>query len=340
MAPILDRIDEEILKDTKDKLCSDFGIPEIRPFQEEAGIHILRGRHTILDVPTGGGKTLALWFALYYHIISAKRLGTQSKAAVIVISPLVALMTAQAKALNERGIRAVALTSQIKDLVGEFKRVANGDYRVVLLGPEMQDNSDFKNIVLQSKPFLDNLIQFSVDEAHCISEWGPDFRPTYGRLIELIRRLPNTVPQLIVSATLPKDVMDDVRLKLHLGDDFRVISVSNRKPNVALSVRTLQHAQDSFADLVSLFPATSPESLPQTIIYVNSRTIAERMQDFLRAHAPPNLSSKAIRFYHRYLSDEEKAEIERDLRSGILRIVIATDALGMVRLMSVPYVCV
>lgn len=149
----------------------------------------------------------------------------------------------------------------------------------------MAASSHFHKLVVESSPFQHNIIAVDVDEGHEISEWGTDdFRPEYSRLSQLLAKLPSGVPVLTASATLPPEIIQNIESKLGLGDKCERISVSNEKPNVALSVRIIQHPLDSFADLAALFPIdlTGPEDFAQTIIYVNSRHDAELIQDFFR----------------------------------------------------------
>ncbi len=173
-----------------------------------------------------------------------------------------------------------------------------------------------------------------IDEGHSISEWGTDdFRRDYSIAPGLLRgRLPGGVPVLIASATLPRDVITDIQITVGLTDQCRCISLSNEKPNIALSVRLLQHPEDSFADLMTIIPsnATSPEDIEQTIIYVNGRMTAELIEEFFRNNCP-DFPPDFVEFYHRHVHQDEKDRIHERLSNGKLRIIIATDALGMVQ---------
>lgn len=203
------------------------------------------------------------------------------------------------------------------------------------VGPEMAASSHFHKLVVESSPFQRNIIAVDVDEGHEISEWGTDdFRPEYSRLSQLLAKLPSGVPVLTASATLPPEIIQDIESKLGLGNKCERISVSNEKPNVALSVRIIQHPLDSFADLAALFPIdpTGPEDFAQTIIYVNSRHDAELIQDFFRKNCPDCIPKESFEFFHRYIAESDKIAIQEGLASGRLCCVIATDALGTVGL--------
>ncbi|KAF8921829.1 P-loop containing nucleoside triphosphate hydrolase protein [Mucidula mucida] len=207
-----------------------------------------------MAIHNSGGKTLAIWYALFYHMATTSDGNEGSKKVIVVLSPLTALMTSQEQHLNERGVPTVAFTSNTKDIDQKLKDFAQNKYRVVLLGPEMADDRWWKEIVLNSPTFQDNIIQVAMDEGHCITEWGTDeFRPEYGQLITLIRRMPSGVPVLIASATLPPEVIDDIRYKLQLTNS-RLIAVSNKKLNVSLSIQILQSPSNTYANLITLFP--------------------------------------------------------------------------------------
>ncbi|KAJ3924685.1 MAG: P-loop containing nucleoside triphosphate hydrolase protein [Lentinula lateritia] len=330
----LTEIDPEKAREATQRVCEVFGVPSLRDFQEQAGHNTLKGQNTILDVPTGGGKTLAFYYPLFYYW-SQNTSDSKNQKIILIISPLVGLMESQAKVLTDRGIPAVAMTSVTKDLDKVLKDFGNNQYCVGFVGPEMAASSHFHKLVVESSPFQCNIIAVDVDEGHEISEWGTDdFRPEYSRLSQLLAKLPSGVPVLTASATLPPEIIQDIKSKLGLGDKCERISVSNEKPNVALSIRIIQHPLDSFADLAALFPIdlTGPEDFAQTIIYVNSRHDAELIQDFFRKNCPDCIPKESFEFFHRYIAESDKIAVQEGLANGRLRCVIATDALGTVGL--------
>ncbi|KAF7289750.1 p-loop containing nucleoside triphosphate hydrolase protein [Mycena indigotica] len=183
----VDSIDPQRLKIARETLCSVFNIPSLHPFQEKVGLNVLQGKHTMLDVPTGGGKTLAFWFALFYYWQPGCTDEASNKI-VLVIGPLVALLEAQAQLLNSKGIPAIAVTSNTPDLEQALttKKLGQNQYHVGFLGPEMGLTPLFHEKVLNSIPFTKNIINLIIDEVHCISEWGTnDFRPEYRKIVEL-----------------------------------------------------------------------------------------------------------------------------------------------------------
>lgn len=143
--------------------------------------------------------------------------------------------------------------------------------------------------------------------------------------------LPGRTPILVASATMPRDVINDIQHKVGLTTLCRRVEISNEKLNIALSVRVMQHSEDSFADLLTLVSPTAEAStdIPQTLVYVNSRTDAEEIQDFFRLNCP-QFPPEAFEYYHRHIAPEQKTDIQKRLRDGRLRIIPTTDALGMV----------
>ncbi|KAJ7235274.1 P-loop containing nucleoside triphosphate hydrolase protein [Mycena haematopus] len=325
-------LDPERLELSAQRLCQVFGIQSLHPHQEEAGQNILRGISTFLDVPTGGGKTLAFWYALFYHW-QPGNIEKDCQKIVLVVGPLVALMEDQAKTLNEKGIPAVAITGNSPNLEQSLTDFGQNKYRVGLVGPEMALSTSFHEKVLNQIEFIKNIICLVIDELHCIWEWGnDDFRPEYRQIVNLSARLPTGLPILGASATAPYHVLKDILANLGLADDCARIEVSNEKLNVFLAVRILQHEPDSLADLLILFSddAERPEDFVQSLIYANGRQDVEKIQDFMRDNAPDCMDpKKAFEFYHRHIDEKRKESIQARLKSGELRGVSATDALGL-----------
>ncbi|KAJ7688875.1 P-loop containing nucleoside triphosphate hydrolase protein [Mycena rosella] len=216
---------------------------------------------------------------------------------ILVVGPLTALMESQAADLTQKGIPAVAISSTSENPDQLLKNLAENKYRVALISPEMAISSKFHSTVLSSELFSNNIISLVIDEAHCISEWGNnDFRPDFSNLHILLGRVQSGLPVIATSATMPKD-----------------------------------HPQDTFADLMALFlPDTKgPEDFAQTLIYVQGRTTAEKIQDFLRRNTPEEIAEQAFEFYHRHIDKGQKKVIQDRINDGSLRGIAATDALGM-----------
>ena len=180
----------------------------------------------------------------------------------------------------------------------------------------------------------------NIDEAHCINIWGGTFRTDYACLGVLRGRFPQNVPFQIASATLPEHVLDDIRSKLRLAQDVKMVQVTNARPNVALSVRTMKHSNDSKADLRFLIPvkATKTEDIPMTIVYCNERTTTEDCNDRLQDWAEEQgISRDCIGFYHALVGEKRRRDLEDLLKAGMVRILFATEALGMVSIQDIDF---
>ncbi|KAJ6450909.1 P-loop containing nucleoside triphosphate hydrolase protein [Mycena sanguinolenta] len=319
------------IKRTNERLCALWGISGVRVHQEQAGINMVKGISTLLDVPTGGGKTLAFWWPLLYHWAPDDDT-EETRKNLLVISPLVALMGEQANDLTKRRIPAMALTSQTPNLEDALTDCGLNKFRVVLISPEMAIGKSFHQKVLNSKPFQASNIGLIIDEAHAMDEWGTDdFRPAYNELATLLKRMPTGAPLMMGSATLPPLLRNSIVHKLGVASHYVHLGFSNEKTNIALSVRLFQHSLASYADLLPLFTkdAAGNPVFPQALIYVNSRREAEEIQDFLRRHAPEAIPAVAFEFYHRHIAESQKLSVQERIRDGSLLGVPTTDALGL-----------
>jgi len=203
----------------------------------------------------------------------------------------------------------------------------------VFVSPEIATSNDFHKAVLSKSEFAVRLRAVNIDEAHCITLWGGSFRKDYAGLGILRARFPKNVPFLVASATLPEHVLVDIKAKLELKQSVKMICISNARPNIALSVRAMQHTDELKGDLRFLIPAKTkePNDIPITLVFCNSRIETEDCEDRLRDWAADaGIDPKCIRFYHSSIGESEKREIERLLEEGVVRIVFCTDAVGMV----------
>ncbi|KAJ6586615.1 P-loop containing nucleoside triphosphate hydrolase protein [Mycena sp. CBHHK59/15] len=210
----VETLDPQRLQLAEQTLCDVFGITSLHPHQEEAGQNILRGVSTFLDVPTGGGKTIAFWYALFYHWQPGNT-SKECQKIVLVVGPLVGLLEAQAKTLNEKHIPAAVITSKSKNLEEPLTAITSSVS--VFVGPEMALSTQFHEKVLNNILFTDNIITLVIVEAHCICEWGGDnFRLEYCKIVQLAARLPTGTPILAATATAPHDVIKDIMSYLDL----------------------------------------------------------------------------------------------------------------------------
>jgi superfamily II DNA helicase RecQ len=185
--------------------------------------------------------------------------------------------------------------------------------------------------------FTDRLRVVNIDEAHCINIWGGSFCPDYSELGILRGRIPKNVPFLLASATLADHVLDDIWLKLRLPKDVKMVRLTNARPNVALSVRAMQKKEKLLGDLRFLIRflippgADKPEDIKITLVYCNQREVTEDGADYAHDWADENgIERETIAFYHALVGEKRKREIEEKLTRGEIRILLCTDAVGMV----------
>src|SRR5437868_9937056 len=232
-----------------------FGYEAFRPLQEQIITDALAGRDVFALLPTGGGKSLC------FQLPALLRDGL-----TIVVSPLIALMKDQVDALQTSGIPATFLNSTLdrEETRVRLRGLHRGDYKLLYVAPER----------LMLDGFLErasnwNIVQFAIDEAHCISEWGHDFRPEYRELAKLRRDLPE-VPIVALTATATERVRDDIVKHLELRDPRRYVASFNR-PNLTYRVETKLSA---FTQLLNFTRARPNES---GIIYCASRKTADTL---------------------------------------------------------------
>jgi len=239
-----------------------FGFAAFRPLQEEIIRDALAGRDVVALLPTGGGKSLC------YQLPALARAGL-----TVVVSPLIALMKDQVDTLQANGIAATFLNSSLnaQEYQARLRGLHNGDYRLLYMAPErlMQPDS-LNNLQRWQVNFL------AIDEAHCISEWGHDFRPEYRRLVELRERFPS-VPIMALTATATERVRDDIRTLFRLQNGAYYVASFNR-PN--LTYRVLAKV-NPFEQILAFLQIQSGES---GIIYCQSRKTTELLSERLQTH--------------------------------------------------------
>ena len=192
------------------------------------------------------------------------------------------------------------------------------------------ENDAFRKF-LTSPDFQKSIRAVIIDEAHCISQWGGDFRKHYGSLNKLRALFPATVPFLAATATLPPKALDEVCDKLHIDlDESYFINLGNDRPNITQHVRFIDSAHDYSAlkDLLSV-NAKKPDDIVKTIVFVNSRNGTQEVCREVRKLLPRHLR-KHVDFLHAVRKDRTKRRIMRRFRNGRIRILIATEAAGMV----------
>jgi ATP-dependent DNA helicase RecQ len=286
------------------RLSELFGFKGFRPGQHEVIERLLQGRHTLAVLPTGSGKSLC------YQLTAQMLPGV-----TLVVSPLIALMQDQVEALLRRGIHNVTYLSSALDpseLGARYSEIERGRYKLVYLAPERCDSSRFQQLV-RSAP-IDLLV---IDEAHCISQWGHNFRPHY-RTIS--RRLPELkrATVLALTATATAAVQDDIARTLELPAMERVVGDFNR-PNLRFQVISANRPQEKDAHLISLLSREQNSA----IIYASTRKEAWKAFDLLGSR------DFSVCLYHAGLRPEERSRAQRDFQDDRVQIMVATVAFGM-----------
>jgi len=279
-----------------------FGFSEFREGQEAAIRAALEGKRVLLIQPTGWGKSLV------YQMIAAIR------GLTLVFSPLRALMRDQVRQATERfGLRADTVNSDMDEESQRtvLERATQGALDLLYIAPERLQNTLWQEF--QTRLPIRAVV---IDEAHCISVWGHDFRPEYRRIVSLVRLLPPEVPVVAVTATATRRVEQDVREQI--GEPFHVLRGSLMRPNLRLRViRTASEAEKLawLAHLLNHLPGSG-------LIYTATRHSSELVAAFLQAQGYP------VRYYHAGLSDE-RVELEAQLQHNALKALACTNALGM-----------
>lgn len=276
-----------------------WGYDGFRPRQEEIVQAALGGRDVLAILPTGGGKSVC------FQVPAMMKPGI-----ALVVTPLIALMKDQVQNLASRGIRAVAVHAGMtrREIDLALNNAAYGDFKFLYISPER----------LTTRLFLQYLRNMEVsfivvDEAHCISQWGYDFRPEYlqiGRLREAV-----DAPVIALTTTATPSVADDIMDKLRFREKLLIKSGFER-PNLSYIVRC---AEDKLGQLTSIC-----ESVPGTgIVYVRSRKKTEELAAFLRQ------KGVSASFYHAGLGSATRARRQEAWKSGEIRVMVCTNAFGM-----------
>lgn len=277
-----------------------WGYSQFRPLQEEIIESVSSGKDTLGLMPTGGGKSIT------FQVAALAKPGL-----CLVVTPLISLMKDQVENLQRKGIRALAIHSGMsaQEVKLTFDSAAWGEYKFLYLSPERVGTERFRERLTQMQI---NLI--AVDEAHCISQWGYDFRPSYLRIRELRDLLPD-IPVLALTATATPKVVKDIQTQLRFKRE-NVLQKSFFRGNLAYLVREREDKMQYLLQSVQRAKGTG-------IVYVRSRKQTREIVEYLQQN---QISAD---YYHAGLTALSRSKKQEDWKSGKTRIIVATNAFGM-----------
>lgn len=277
-----------------------WGYDSFRPMQEEIISSALKGKDTLAILPTGGGKSIC------FQVPAMMRDGI-----CIVVSPLISLMKDQVENLCARGIKAIAVYSgmSFRDIDIALDNAVYGGYKFLYVSPERLRTEIFRVRVAKMK-----VNYLAVDEAHCISQWGYDFRPDYLKIKELREILPG-VPVIALTATATRFVAEDIMRQLGFAESNMIVSGFER-PNLKYVIR---ESENKLGQLLKLCNGVDGSG----IVYVARRKSAEDVAAFLQSQG---IDAAA---YHAGMNGKVRSDIQQEWKSGAKRVIVATNAFGM-----------
>ncbi len=290
----------------RDILQEYWGFSSFRPAQEKVIASIVSGKDTLALLPTGGGKSVC------FQVPAMVKDGI-----CLVVSPLIALMKDQVENLRSKGIRALAVHSGMSPRAIDIAlgNALYGDYKFLYLSPERLSTFGFKSAVAQMK-----VSYLVVDEAHCISQWGYDFRPAYLDIIKLREIIGAEIPVVALTATATKEVADDIMAKLGFAAPNVIASDFSRK-NIAYIVR---NCEDKLGNLLAVCSSYCNKlGKGAAIVYCRERKACEDTATLLKS------SGISAEFYHAGLGKEERSLRQENWKNGKTDIIVATNAFGM-----------
>jgi len=288
--------------ETKIFLKETFGHVDFRRGQQEAIEAILAGKDALVVMPTGAGKSLCYQLPAMYM-----------SGVTIVVSPLIALMKDQVDDLTDRGLSATFINSSISssEINNRLSDVARGKYKLLYIAPERFYDKNFVSALRGM-----NVSLFAVDEAHCISEWGHDFRPSYLRLKEAIEAI-GRPPVVALTATATPDVRDDIVRALNLDNPFILVTGFDR-PNLNYGVFRASPT-DKIEKVLSLVQKVAGPA----IVYAGTRDAVDNLREILE------VNDVSVVSYHAGMDKDEREESQRRFMKDEVRVMVATNAFGL-----------
>ena len=277
-----------------------WGYDSFRGIQEEIINSISENKDTLGLMPTGGGKSIT------FQVPALAKDGL-----CLVITPLIALMKDQVQNLRKRGIKALSIYSGMsrQDIITTLENCIFGNYKFLYISPERLDTEIFRTKLRKMKVSM-----ITVDESHCISQWGYDFRPAYLKIAEIRELLPD-VPILALTATATPEVVKDIQARLHFRRE-NVFRMSFERSNLAYIVRKTDNKTGELLHILRSMPGSA-------IVYVRNRRRTKEITELL------NNEDITADFYHAGLDDATKDIRQHRWQSGGSRVMVATNAFGM-----------
>lgn len=275
-----------------------FGYPAFRGQQEAVISRVMAGAHTLALMPTGAGKSLC------YQIPALARSGT-----AIVISPLIALMHDQIRSARAAGIRAASMTSADSDNAATAEAFRSGELDLLYVAPERASTPGFQSLLERAPVSL-----FAIDEAHCVSEWGHDFRRDYRMLRPVLDRFPQ-VPRLALTATADRATRADILVQLGIPDEGLIVAGFDR-PNIRYAITPRDNGPRQITELLQRLDGAG-------IVYAPSRKQAEDLA------AAITRAGREAGFYHAGLEPERRARVQAEFVASESMVMVATIAFGM-----------
>jgi len=287
--------------DTHQILKQYWGYDSFRPLQEDIINAILEGKDTLALLPTGGGKSIC------FQVPAMAKDGL-----CLVISPLIALMKDQVENLEKKGIPAVSIYSgmSFSEVKKTLQNVIHGHYKFLYVSPERLETSLFLEHLASM-----NINLIAVDEAHCISQWGYDFRPPYTRIASLREHMPK-VPVLALTASATKEVQDDICDKLAFKKDHQRFQQSFERANLSYSVFNAASKQNKLLEILTNVKGSA-------IVYCKSRKHTKDIADLL------TMNDISANHYHAGLNSEERNKRQESWINNTTRVMACTNAFGM-----------
>lgn len=278
-----------------------WGYDSFRGIQEDIINSIGKGNDTLGLMPTGGGKSIT------FQVPALAQEGL-----CIVITPLIALMKDQVRNLRERGIKALAVYSGMtrEEIVIALENCIFGDFKFLYISPERLNTEIFQTKLKRMK-----VCMITVDESHCISQWGYDFRPAYLNIADIRKLLPN-VPLLALTATATPEVVKDIQERLSFKEGSQVFRMSFERKNLAYIVRHTESKQEEILHILNKVPGSA-------IVYTRNRKRTREIAEVLMTN---NVTAT---FYHAGLANEMKDQRQKSWLNGENRVMVATNAFGM-----------